>query len=57
MLPTPEFWPGEFHGLYSGVARGCKESDMTEKLSLHFTSLFSQGTHCGGGTKVDLRRK
>ena len=24
-LPTPVFWPGEFHGLY-----GCKESDMTE---------------------------
>ena len=30
------FWPGEFHGLYS--PRGCKESDMTERLSfsLHF---------------------
>ena len=27
-LPTPVFWPGEFHGLYS--PRGCKESDMTE---------------------------
>ena len=22
-LPTPEFWPGEFHGLYSPW--GCKE--------------------------------
>ena len=31
-LPTPVFWPGEFHGLYS--AWGCKESDMTERLSL-----------------------
>ena len=31
-LPTPVFWPGEFHGLYS--ARGHKESDMTERLSL-----------------------
>ena len=34
-LPTPEFWPEEFHGLYSSW--GHKESDMTERLSL---SLF-----------------
>ena len=27
-LPTPVFWPGEFHGPYSPW--GCKESDMTE---------------------------
>ena len=27
-LPTPVFWPGEFHGLYSPL--GHKESDMTE---------------------------
>ena len=26
--PSPVFWPGEFHGLYSPW--GCKESDMTE---------------------------
>ena len=31
-LPSPVFWPGEFHGLYSPL--GCKESDPTEKLSL-----------------------
>ena len=31
-LPTPVFWPGEFHGLYSPW--GGKESDMTERLSL-----------------------
>ena len=31
-LPTPVLWPGEFHGLYSPW--GCKESDMTERLSL-----------------------
>ena len=30
-LPTPGFWPGEFHGLYS--PRGCKESDRTDWLS------------------------
>ena len=32
-LPTPVFWPGEVHGLYSPW--GHKESDMTEQLSLH----------------------
>ena len=30
--PTPGFWTGEFHGLYS--LWGCKESDTTEQLSL-----------------------
>ena len=35
-LPTPVFWPREFHGLYSPW--GCKQLDMTERLSLHFTS-------------------
>ena len=35
-LPTPVFRPGEFHGVYSPW--GCKESDMTERLSLHVTS-------------------
>ena len=34
-LPTPVFWPGEFHGLYSPW--GLKE-DTIEWLSLHFTS-------------------
>ena len=31
-LPTPVFWPGEFHGLYSPWGR--KELDTTEQLSL-----------------------
>ena len=31
-LPTPVFWPGEFHGLYSPW--GCKVLDTTEQLSL-----------------------
>ena len=31
-LPTPVFWPGEFHGLYSSGGR--IELDMTECLSL-----------------------
>ena len=30
-LPTPVFWPGELHGLYS--TWGHNESDMTEQLS------------------------
>ena len=34
-LPTPAFWPGEFHELHSPC--GHTESDMTERLSL---SLF-----------------
>ena len=29
-LPTPVFWPGEFHGLYSSRCR--KESDTVERL-------------------------
>jgi len=36
-LPTPVFWTGEFHGQRSPAGYGpwgCKESDMTERLSL-----------------------
>ena len=33
-LPTPVFWSGKFHGLFSPW--GCKDSDITEQLSLHF---------------------
>ena len=32
-LPTPVFWSGEFHGLYSSWSR--KESDTTERLSVY----------------------
>ena len=31
-LPTPVFWPGEFHGLYNPWGR--KKSDATQRLSL-----------------------
>ena len=31
-LPTPVFWPGEFHGLCSPW--DCRESDTTERPSL-----------------------
>ena len=37
-LPTPVFWPREFHRLYSPW--GLKETDMTEWLSLHFIFLM-----------------
>ena len=40
-LPIPVFLPGKFHGQRSLVGYspwGCKELDMTERLSLHFTS-------------------
>ena len=40
-LPPPAFWPGEFHGLYSPW--GCKESDMTERLSLIKKSQIRRG--------------
>ena len=34
-VPTPIFWPGEFHRLYS--LWGHKDLDTTEQLSLHFS--------------------
>ena len=42
MLPTPVYWPGEFHGLYSPW--DSKELDTTEKLSL-FTFISLQRTN------------
>ena len=38
-LPTPVFWPGEFHGLCSPW--GCKESDVTKRLSLSLFTLYA----------------
>ena len=35
--PTPVSWPGEFHGQCSW---GCKESDMTEQLTLSLSCLL-----------------
>ena len=37
-LPSPVFWPGEFHGLY--IPRGHKESDTTDQLSLALSRLI-----------------
>ena len=42
-LPTPVFWPGEFHGLYSPW--GHKESDTTERLALSL-ALFTAALQC-----------
>ena len=42
-LPTPVFWPGEFHGLYTPWGR--KESDTAEQLSLHFRDLWDNIKH------------
>ena len=42
-LPTPVFWPGEFHGLYSPWGR--KESDRTEQLSLSDVVVLSLQNH------------
>ena len=41
-LPTPVFWPGEFHGLYSPWGR--KELDTTEQLSPSL-SVFNRCAH------------
>ena len=60
-LPTPVFWPGEFHQLYSPW--GCKESDTTERISLSHLekprqaeeSSFHKGSRCfikGAGGRV-----
>ena len=43
-LPTPVFWPGEFHWLYSPWE--CKESDTTERLSLSMF-IFCSALHLG----------
>ena len=51
-LPTPVFWPGEFHELYSPW--GHKESDTTERLSLF--SLYESRKN-PGGFSVSRRRK
>ena len=42
-LPTPVFWPGEFHGLYTPWGR--KESDTAEQLSLRFRDLWDNIKH------------
>ena len=40
-LPTPIFWPGEFHGLYSPWSH--KELDRTKQLSLSLSYFSSSG--------------
>jgi len=41
-MPTPAFLPGKFHGqrILAGYSpRGCKEPDMTERLTFSFSLL------------------
>ena len=50
-LPTPVFWPGEFHGLYSPWGR--KELGMTVRLSVGgFTSCSYRERPQGGSTAL-----
>ena len=42
-LPTPVFWPGEFHGLYRPWGR--KELEMTKQFS-HIADLLYCVTAC-----------
>ena len=56
-LPTPVFWPGEFHGQYS--PRGHKELDTTERLHFHpqgilLCSRILTKTNCIGFLGVQL---
>ena len=48
-LPTPVFWSGEFHGVYSPWSH--KESDTTEWLSLFIFNRIS-GYFKSGKVKV-----
>ena len=54
-LPTPVFWPGEFHGLCRPW--GCKESYMTERLPLSRHRLPSVHWICTLATSVVLARE
>ena len=49
-LPTPVFWPGEFHGLYSPWSH--KGLDTTEWLSLSLFPLFRVEQHFIGCPRI-----
>ena len=41
-LPTPEFWPGEFHGLYSLLMKVKEESEKVGlKLNIQKTKILA----------------
>ena len=51
-LSTPVFWPGEFHGLQS--LRCCKESDVTERLSLSLSTQTTAALNRKNNPPLDL---
>ena len=51
-LPTPVFWPGEFHGLYS--PRGPKELDTAEWLSLPLFTLVFETQFCWVSSRMTV---
>ena len=53
-LPSPVFWPGEFHGLYSQW--GFRESDTTERLWLHQRAEV-QGSHLTWNWRTDRHQE
>ena len=53
MATHPVFLPGEFPGLYSSW--GHKELDMTEQLSLHFTTVGIEQRSSGKMIKLAKR--
>ena len=53
--PTPVFLPGEVHGQRSPAGYspwGCKESDMTDRLSLILTAALFTMTKYGNNLSV-----
>ena len=49
-LPTPVFWAGEFHRLYSRWGR--KESDTTEQLPLSEKREFCSNSYSGSSCNI-----
>ena len=58
-IPTPVFLPGEFHGqrgLMGFSPRGCKESEMTERLTKTTNSLINIETVMGKKREIILNK-
>ena len=58
-LPTPVFWPGEFHGLYGmGWQSQTRLSDFyfTSYITMYFTQDLSTGDHKEPGENTEGKR-